>query len=37
MRDLAAEGLVVLLISHDDELLALATDQELKLQLLDKQ
>jgi energy-coupling factor transport system ATP-binding protein len=34
MRDLAAEGVVVLLISHDDELLTLATDQELKLRLI---
>lgn len=36
MRDLAAEGVVVLLISHDEELLALATDQELKLRLIDE-
>ncbi|MFG6200594.1 ABC transporter ATP-binding protein [Nonomuraea sp. JJY05] len=35
MRDLAGEGVVVLLISHDDELLTLATDQELKLRLID--
>ncbi|GAT68726.1 cobalt ABC transporter [Planomonospora sphaerica] len=34
MRDLAAEGLVVLLISHDDELLELAADRELRLRLL---
>ncbi|MGN9788736.1 ABC transporter ATP-binding protein [Nonomuraea sp. ZG12] len=35
MRDLAADGAVVLLVSHDDELLALATDQELKLRPVD--
>ncbi|MEO3808184.1 energy-coupling factor ABC transporter ATP-binding protein [Sphaerisporangium sp. B11E5] len=34
MRDLAAEGAVVLLISHDEELLALAADQELRLRRL---
>jgi energy-coupling factor transport system ATP-binding protein len=31
MRDLAADGAAVILISHDDELLAHATDQELRL------
>lgn len=35
MRDLAAEGVVVLLISHDDELLARTADQELKLRAID--
>ncbi|WP_188192137.1 ABC transporter ATP-binding protein [Nonomuraea sp. SYSU D8015] len=35
MRDLAADGAVVLLISHDDELLAHATQQELRLRPLD--
>ncbi|MGP3964021.1 ABC transporter ATP-binding protein [Nonomuraea sp. 3N208] len=31
MRDLAADGAVVLVISHDEELLALAADRELRL------
>jgi energy-coupling factor transport system ATP-binding protein len=35
MRDLADDGAVVLLISHDDELLALAADQELRLRPID--
>lgn len=35
MRDLAAEGAIVILISHDDELLALAADQELRLHPID--
>lgn len=35
MRDLADDGAVVLLISHDDELLALAADRELRLRPID--
>ncbi|MFI7702452.1 ATP-binding cassette domain-containing protein [Nonomuraea sp. NPDC049480] len=35
MRDLTDDGAVVLLISHDDELLALAADQELRLRPID--
>ncbi|TMR95314.1 ATP-binding cassette domain-containing protein [Nonomuraea basaltis] len=35
MRDLADDGAVVVLISHDDELLALAADQELRLRPID--
>ncbi|TQS21626.1 ATP-binding cassette domain-containing protein [Microbispora sp. KK1-11] len=35
-RDLAAEGVVILLISHDDELITLAADQELKLRLINE-
>ncbi|MBF6468081.1 hypothetical protein IU427_23225 [Nocardia beijingensis] len=31
MRDIAASGAVVVLISHDADLLALAADQELRL------
>ncbi|MGW1677353.1 ABC transporter ATP-binding protein [Saccharopolyspora sp. NPDC002376] len=34
MRDIAAAGAVVVLISHDADLLALAADQELRLRLL---
>ncbi|MFI6393258.1 ABC transporter ATP-binding protein [Nonomuraea sp. NPDC050540] len=34
MRELAAEGVTVLVISHDDDLLALAADQELRLRAL---
>ncbi|MFI6908365.1 ABC transporter ATP-binding protein [Nonomuraea sp. NPDC050394] len=35
MRELAAEGVIVLVISHDDELLDLAADRELQLRVLD--
>ncbi|MGK8523827.1 ABC transporter ATP-binding protein [Nocardia asteroides] len=35
MRDLAADGAVVVLISHDADLLALAADQELRLRPID--
>ncbi|WAI54284.1 energy-coupling factor ABC transporter ATP-binding protein [Mycobacterium avium subsp. paratuberculosis] len=35
MRDVAAQGVVVILISHDQELLTLAADQELRMRVAD--